>query len=241
MNAETNSRRPRVLGSRETGLQALEQIESRKCHSCVQLHTVERVSDKVVQPWGQGSRRRWWRRGYVQACKKVGDEASTLAELGCRLMSMNLYGVTGTNLISVANKRTGDHGSPRSGYVKVIAIDLGTPRCTVERGEGKQAGRSKSSTRRGYSSESPRRCRSESDIFIKVVYTSDWREQPFILLNSFYILEDRSTYDATGYDNHKPRPQETLPIRDSVDNLMKSCVVERLADAARIGLTARMA
>ena len=33
-----------------------------------------------------------------------------------------------------------------------------------------------------------------------------WREQPFILLNSFYILRDPSTYDATGYDNHKPRP-----------------------------------
>ena len=55
-----------------------------------------------------------------------------------------------------------------------------------------------------------------------------WREQPFILLNSFYILRDPSTYDATGYNNHKPRPQEILSIRDSV------CVVERLADAARI-------
>ena len=64
-----------------------------------------------------------------------------------------------------------------------------------------------------------------------------WREQPFILLNSFYILKDPSTYDATGYDNHKPRPQETLPTQDSVDNLTKSCVVERLADAARIGCT----
>ena len=41
-------------------------------------------------------------------------------------------------------------------------------------------------------------------------------------------------YDATENDNHKPRPQETLPIRDSVDKLTKSCVVERLADAARI-------
>ena len=61
-----------------------------------------------------------------------------------------------------------------------------------------------------------------------------WREQPFILLNSFYILKDPSTYDATGYDNHKPRPQETLPIRESVDNLKKSCVVEHLANAARI-------
>ena len=61
-----------------------------------------------------------------------------------------------------------------------------------------------------------------------------WREQPFILLNCFYILEDRSMYDATEYDNHKPHPQETLPIRGSVDNLTKSCVVERLADAARI-------
>ena len=91
---------------------------------------MERISDKVVQPWGQGSRRRWWRRGYVQACKKVGDEAST--ELGCQLMSMNLYGVTKTNLVSVANKRTGGHGSPCSGYVKVIAIDLGTPQCSIK-------------------------------------------------------------------------------------------------------------
>ena len=41
-------------------------------------------------------------------------------------------------------------------------------------------------------------------------------------------------YDATENDNHKPRPQETLPIRDSVDKLTKSCIVERLADAARI-------
>jgi hypothetical protein len=41
-------------------------------------------------------------------------------------------------------------------------------------------------------------------------------------------------YDATENDNHKPRPQETLPIRDSVDKLTKSCVIERLADAARI-------
>ena len=121
----------RTLGSRETGLQALEQIESHKHHRCVQLHTVERVSDKVVQPWGQGSRRRWRRRGYVQARKKVGDDAST--ELGCRLMSINLYGVTKTNLVSVANKRTGGHGSPRSGYVKVIAIDLGTPQRSIER------------------------------------------------------------------------------------------------------------
>ena len=97
----------------------------------MQPHTVERVSDKVVQPWGQGSRRRWRRRGYVQAHKKVGDDAST--ELGCRLMSINLYGITKINLVSVANKRTGGHGSPRSGYVKVIAIDLGTPQRSIER------------------------------------------------------------------------------------------------------------
>ena len=39
----------------------------------------------------------------------------------------NIYGITGTNLICVANKRTGGHGSPRSEYIKVIAIDLGMP------------------------------------------------------------------------------------------------------------------
>ena len=39
----------------------------------------------------------------------------------------NIYGITGTNLISVANKRTGGHSSPRSEYIKIIAIDLGTP------------------------------------------------------------------------------------------------------------------